>query len=191
MNNDDEIWMKEGFAEYLGTLLTIYPQTAKRCVYEELNGPLNTEGREVPGTSYWYFLDAEQFEAAKTWYLAQGSQMENEESVDPRLYADAVSFATMYRDAGGSRGIPIGEKYDLLVPGFHNEGQDGVELSYTQAASFLAWLCDIYSIDRVLDVYVNHAEDGLLDGKTYEQLKSEWQADLISKGQGIDIPGKP
>jgi hypothetical protein len=192
LNNDDKIWMKEGFAEYLGTLLTIYPQTAKRCVYEELTRPLDTEGREVPGTSYWYFLDAEQFEAAKAWYLVQGGQMENEESIDPRLYSDAVAFATINRDAhGGSRGIPIGEKYDLLVPGFHNKGQDGVELSYTQAASFVAWLCDTYSIDRVLDVYVNHAEDGLLDGKTYEELKSEWQADLISKGQGIDIPGKP
>ena len=189
MNYGDKIWICEGFAEYLGTLLTIYPQTAKRCVYEDLTGPLNTEETSAPGTSHWYFLDPEQFSAAKAWYLAQGGKMENKESIDPQLYVDAVSFATIYRDAhGGARGISIGEKYDLLIPGFHNEGQDGMELSYTQAASLVAWLCDTYSIDRVLDVYVNHAEDGKLDGKTYEELKTAWQASLISKGEGIEIP---
>jgi hypothetical protein len=192
MNNGDRIWMSEGFAEYLGTLLAIYPQTAKRCVFEDLTGPLNTEDTGVPGTTYWYFLDSEQFKAAKAWYLAQGGQIVNEESVDPRLYADAVSFATMFRDAySGARGIPIGEKYALLVHGFHNEGQDGLELSYTQAAAFVGWLCDTYTIDRVLDVYVNQVEDGLLDGKTYQELKSEWQTYLISKGEGIVIPGAP
>ena len=192
MNNGDKLWMKEGFAEYLGTLLTIYPQTAKRCVYEDLTGPLNNEETSAPGSSQWYFLDTEQFMAAKAWYLAQGGKMENEETVNPRLYADAVSFATIYRNTyAGARGIPIGEKYDLLVPGFLNKGQDGMELSYTQAASFLAWLCDTYGINRVLDVYVNHAEDGKLDNKTYEELKAAWHDNLISKGQDIDIPGQP
>lgn len=191
--NGDTLWMKEGLAEYLGTLLSIYPQTARRCVFDDLSGRLNTEGESSElGTSYWYYLDPEQFEAAKAWYLAQGGQMEDEESVDPRLYTDAVSFATLYREAhGGSRGISIGMKYDLLVPGFRLEGQDGMELSYTQAASFIAWLCDTYSLNRVLDVYVNHAEDGKLDGKSYAQLKSAWLAGLRSKGQGIAIPGMP
>ncbi len=85
----------------------------------------------------------------------------------------------------------MGVKYELLVSGFHYEGQDGMELSYTTAASFIAWLCDTYSLDRVMDVYVNHAEDGMLDGKGYAELKADWLADLIAKGQGIDIPGAP
>lgn len=184
----------EGFAQYLGMLLPIYQQTEKRCIFEELNGRMFdvADTNIPPGTSYCYFLDPEQFGAAVEWYLAQGGLMENEESVNPRLYTDAVSFATMYRDAyGGSRGIPIGVKYELLNPRLNIEGQDGLELSYTQAASFVAWLCDTYSIDRVLDVYVNGAEDGLLDGKTYDELKSEWHADLLSKGEGIAIQGSP
>ena len=192
LNKENTLWLSEGFADYLGTLLTIYPQTTKRCVYEELTGPLNTVDSGVPGTSYWYFLDPEQFAAAKAWYIAQGGRMDSEDSVDPRLYADAVSFATIYRNTHfGTRGITIGEKYDLLVPGFHNEGQDGVELSYTQAAAFVGWLCDTYTIDRVLDVYVNHTEDGLLDGKTYSELKAAWQATLLQKGQGIEPPDEP
>ncbi len=190
--DDNKIWLSEGFAEYLGTLLTIYPQTARRCVFEDLNRLNDADTSDSPGTSYWYFLDPEQLHAAKEWYLAQGGQMENEESTNPRLYTDAVAFATIYRDAhSGSRGIPIGVKYDLLVPGFQLKGQDGLELSYTQAASLVAWLCDTYSIDRVLNVYVNGSEDGLLDGKTYAELKAEWQADLKSKGQDIPIPGAP
>jgi len=186
-------WLNEGFAEYLGKHLAIYQQTEKSCVFEDLNGHIHEEEMSIaPGKSYCYFLDSEQFAAAKAWYLAQGGQMENEESTDPRLYADAVAFATMYRNAyGGSRGIPIGEKYKDLSIRINLDGQDGLELSYTQAASFIGWLCDTYSIDRVLDVYVNHAEDGKLDGKNYAELKSAWQAVLLVKGQGIEIPGTP
>ena len=53
----------------------------------------------------------------------------------------------------------------------------------------LGWLFAIYTIDWVLDVYINKAEGGVLDGKTYEELKSEWHAYLIAKGDGIEIPG--
>jgi hypothetical protein len=185
------VWLSEGFAEYLGKLLPIYPQTQKRCIFEELSGRLRAvdEGY-VQGISFCYCLDPEQLETAKKWYLFQGGQVENEESINPRLYTDAVAFATLYRDASYN-GLPIGKIYEILgiLDGF--EDQNGLELSYTQAASFVAWLCDTYSIDRVLDVYVNHAEDGLLDGKSYQDLKSAWQAYLLEKGQGIAIPGKP
>jgi hypothetical protein len=187
----DSPWLTEGFAEYLGKLLPIYPQTQKRCIFEELRGRKRAvdEGY-LPGISFCYCLDSEQLEAAQKWYLTQGGQMENEESIDPRLYTDAVAFATMYRDATDN-GLPIGKIYEILKMRKEFDSQDGQELSYTQAASFVAWLCDTYSIDRVLDVYVNQAEDGQLDGKSYEELKSAWQADLLSKGQGINIPGKP
>ena len=189
----NSVWMVEGFAEYLGTLLPIYPQTAQRCIFEDLSGWVNEVGKSLaPGTSYWYFLDPEQLEAAKQWYLAQGGRMETEEVVDPRLFTDAVAFVTIYRDAhDGARGLPIGKKYKILVPGLDLKGQEGLELSYTSAASFIAWMCDKYSLNRVLDVYVNHAENGLLDGKSYSELKSEWIADLRAKGAGIPIPGEP
>jgi hypothetical protein len=184
-------WLAEGFADYLGKLLTVYPQTQKQCIFEELNGRTRdvNEGY-IPGISYCYCLYSDQSETAKKWYIAQGGEMENEDSIDPRLYTDAVAFATMYRDAPYS-GLPIGNKYEALNMLDHFEGQEGLELSYTQAASFVAWLCDTYTIDRVLDVYVNNAEDGVLDGKSYSELKSAWQADLLARGQGIAIPGQP
>ncbi len=178
--------LKEGFAEYLGKLLPLYPQTEKHCIYQDLNGRVHGTETVAVGKSYCYYLDPEQLEAAKQWYLAQGGRMDSEEAIDPRLFMDAVAFATMYRDGyAGSRGVPIGEKYSQIQPG----RQDGLELNYTQAASFVGWLIDTYTIDRVLDVYVNGAEDRLLDGKTYKDLKSEWLASLIAKGDGIAIPG--
>lgn len=177
--------LKEGFAEYIGKLLPLYPQTEKDCAYQDLTGRVHGTETVVPGKSYCYCLDPEQLEAAKQWYLAQGGQMDSEEIIDPRLFVDAVSFATIYRDAyAGSRGISIGEKYSQINP----SRQYGLELNYTQAASFVGWLIDTYTIDRVLDVYVNGTEARLLDGKTYEELKSEWLADLIAKGEGIAIP---
>ncbi|MBN2044784.1 MAG: hypothetical protein JW757_07180 [Anaerolineales bacterium] len=192
-------WLIEGFAQYLGAYLPIYPQTENRCIFEDFSGRLFNDGVaytsediSIPaGTSYCYFLDAEQSKVANAWYLAQGGSMETEDSINARLYADAVSYATIYRNAGpGSRGASIGYKYDRKHFSI-NADMAGMELSYTQAASFIGYLCDTYSIDRVLNVYVNDAENGLLDGKTYEELKAEWQADLISRGEGIAIPGQP
>ncbi len=186
-------WLMEGFAEYLGKLLPIYPQTQKRCIFWDLSG--YTIDLDISGLpedlTYCYRLDSEQFEAAKAWYLAQGGLTDNSEVVDVRLFSDAFAFATMYRNAyPGTLGTPIGEKYQI-GPNSKLASLDGLELSYTQAASMIAWLCDTYTLDRVLDVYINGAEDGLLDGKTYAELKASWQADLASKGQGIPIPGAP
>ncbi len=191
----DSLWLTEGFAEYMGMLLPIYPQTKKHAVYDDLSGRLGEDETHGEGNlSYWYCLYPDQAAAAKSWYLAQGGSMEDKESVDVRLYTDAVSFATMFRDsAGGPSNWPIGFVYNTLYPGKSKswEGQDGLELSYTQAASMIAWLCDTYTLDRVLNVYVNGAEDGLLDGKSYAELKAEWQANLKSRGQGIAIPSSP
>ncbi len=196
------IWIEDGFIEYLGKYIPIYEQTEKRAIFEDLKGRLFIErfdGTETAqdkanptGMSYWYFLDPEQLAAAKTWYLAQGGQMDTENAIDPLLFADAVAFATMDRNAyGGLRGITFSDKYSALHKYSEEQNLDGMELSYTQAASFLGYLSDRYTLDRVLDVYVNKAEEGLLDGKTYQELKSEWQAYLLSKGVGITIPGKP
>jgi len=196
----DEVWQIEGMNEYLGKLLPLYPQTEKLAVYQDLNGRMYNNGEEFTGggitvqagTSYWYMLDPEQVEAAKAWYLAQGGQIEPEESVDPLLYAHAVAFATIYRDAYPSmRSHPLGMRYQSFTPGEINPGQEGLELSTTQAASFVAYLCDTYTLDRVLAVFITNAEDGLLDGKTYTELKAEWQTYLMENGEGIAIPGQP
>ena len=177
--------LSEGFAEYLGKLLPIYPQTEKHCIFQDLTGKVHGIDTIVPGKSFCYYLDPEQLAVAKQWYIAQGGRIDDEEVISPRLFVDAVSFATIYRKAyGGSRGVPIGEKYAQIK----FDSQDGLELSYTQASSYVSWLIDTYTLDRVLDVYVNGAEDRFLEGKTYEELKSAWIADLISKAGGITIP---
>ena len=182
---ESSVMLSEGFAEYLGKLLPLYVQTEQHCIFQDLTGAVNGAESIAPGTSYCYSLDPEQLDTARQWYLAQGGRMDAEEEIDPRLFVDAVAFATMVRDAyAGSRGVAIGEKYAHIPPG----SQDGLELSTTQAASFVGWLCETYTMDRVLDVYVNRAEDRLLDGKTYEDLKSAWLASLISRGEGIAIP---
>jgi len=189
---NNPLWLVEGFAEYLGKLLPFYKQTSKQSIFEEVSSYVTGKDTRDTDYSYWYFLDPDQSEAARKWYLLQGGKLDNEESIDPRLFTDAVAFATMVRDAhGGSMGIPIGVKYENLYPDKRFANHEGWELSYTQSASFIAWLCDTYSIDRVLDVYVNGAEGGKLDGKSYEDLKSIWLDVLRSKGQGIQIPGQP
>jgi hypothetical protein len=162
--------LTEGFAEYLGKLLPIYEQTVKKAIWDDLNG---SEWR--PGISAWYCLDEEQLVAAKDWYLQQGGSLADESAIDPRLFYDAIAFATMHRNAhDGPLGISIEEKYSRLTGrDYYRSDMEGLELSYTQAASYVAWLCDTYSMDAVMDKYVNNAEGTALEGKDFETLKAE------------------
>ncbi len=103
-----------------------------------------------PGISAWFFLDEEQLDTAKDWYLQQGGSIEDQDAIDARLFYDAVSYATMYRDAyGGPMGISIEEAYSRsnLLNDRRLEDAEGLDLSYTQSASYVAWLCDTYSLD--------------------------------------------
>jgi hypothetical protein len=68
---------------------------------------------------------------------------------------------------------------------------DGLELNYTQAASYIAWLCDTYSIDTVMAKYVNNDKTTSLEDKTYDELKQAWILELIAMGSGIPIPDSP
>jgi hypothetical protein len=186
-NNDIGLVLQNGFSEYLGHLLSIYEQPRKEIVWEDLNGLESS-----PGISFWYFLDEEQIETAKAWYQQQGGSLEDEGTIDLRLFTDAIAYATMDRNAhGGPLGTSIGDRVQHLNPGLDLSGMDGLELTYTQAASFVAWLCDTYTLDTVMAKYVNEETTTALEGLDYETLKQDWLADLIAKGEGIPIPGKP
>lgn len=182
---NDNLLLTEGFAEYLGKLLPIYEQTVKKAIWDDLNG-----WEWSPGISAWYCLDEEQLFAAKEWYLQQGGSLADEDAIDPRLFYDAIAFATMFRNAhDGPLGISIEEKYSRLTGrNYYMSDMKGLELNYTQAASYVAWLCDTYSLDTVMAKYVNYDEGTVLEGKDFETLKGEWLDYLREKGEGIPIP---
>jgi hypothetical protein len=182
--NNEGLVLQNGFAEYLGNLLPIYEQPRKRIVWEDLNGLESS-----PGISFWYFLDEEQLATAKEWYLQQGGGLTDEDAIDLRLFTDAVSFATIKRNAhGGPLGESIEERLEHFNTGYDVSDMAGLEMNYTQAASYVAWLCDTYSIDTVMAKYVNNDEGTALEGKDFETLKGEWLDYLREKGEGIPIP---
>lgn len=183
---NDNLMLAEGFAEYLGKLLPIYDQTDKAAIWDDLSG-----WEADPGISYWFRLDSEQLDAARAWYLAQGGDLDSREAIDPRLFTDAMAFASLYRNAyGGPLGISIEEKAARLHQRLEVSAMEGVELNYIQAASYVAWLCDTYGLDEVMQRYVLN-DKTKLDGKNYEDLKLEWIATLIDKGSGIPVPDSP
>jgi len=180
--NEVGLLLQQGFSEYLGFLLPIYESPIKTIIWEDLNG---LEG--IPGVSYWYGLDEDQLAAAKAWYLQQGGSLDSEDVIDPRLFTDAVAFATMNRDAyGGVLGISIEKKFERFSD---LSDMVGIDLTDAQAASYVSWLCDTYSMDAVMDRYVNNAEDTALEGKDFTTLKNEWLDYLREKGEGIFVPG--
>lgn len=184
---NDNLVLGEGFAEYLGKYLQIGEQPIKTLIWEDFNGRESS-----PGISYWYCLDEEQLSAAIDWYWMHGGSLESEDSIDSRLFLDAIAFVTMYRDAhGGPLGISMGEKYERLNISRDISKMDGMELSYTQAASYAAWLSDTYTLDAVLDYFVNKSADTALEGKGYAELKLDWLAYLVSEGEGIQVPDSP
>lgn len=67
--DDETIWLGEGFAEYLRTLLSMDPQTARRCFFEDMDRLNKADTSDNPGTSYWHFLDPDQLRAAKAQYV--------------------------------------------------------------------------------------------------------------------------
>ena len=179
--NEEGLLLQQGFSEYLGFLLPIYETPIKTIIWEDLNG---LEG--IPGVSYYYGLDEEQLTAAKAWYLQQGGSLDSQEVIDPRLFTDAVAFATMDRGAyGGVLGIPIELKFQRY---YDVSEMTGVDLTDAQAASYVAWLCDTYTIDTVMAKYVNNAEDTALEENDFPTLKQEWLDYLSEKGEGVPIP---
>jgi hypothetical protein len=130
-------------------------------------------------------------DAARAWYLAQGGDLDSREAIDPRLFTDAMAFASLYRNAyGGPLGISIEEKAVRLQQRLDVSAMEGVELNYIQAASYVAWLCDTYSLDEVMQRYVLNDETKL-NGKNYGDLKLEWIATLLDQGSGIPVPDSP
>jgi hypothetical protein len=186
-NNNAGLLLQYGFSEYLGHLLPIYEQTRKRIVWEDIQGLESS-----PGISFWYFLDEEQLETAKAWYLKQDGSLEDEDDIDMRLFTDAIAYATIDRIAyGGPLGMSIGVRAQHFNPGLDLSEMDGLEMTYTQAASYVAWLCDTYSIDTVMDTYVNDDSSTALGSMDYETLKGAWLDDLKTRGEGIPIPDSP
>jgi hypothetical protein len=50
----------------------------------------------------------------------------------------------------------------------------GDELTYYQAGSFVAYLCDTYGFERVLDYYFKNPPIKAAFLKSYESLKADW-----------------
>jgi hypothetical protein len=92
---------------------------------------------------------------------------------------------------GGPLGMSIGYRAQHINPGLDLSDMVGLELSYTQAASYVAWLCDTYSLDSVMAKYVNKDTNTALEGMDYESLKQAWLADLKARGEDIPIPSSP
>ena len=167
------IWNVEGFAEYLSEMVAPFPYAF-----------MSREDRiKEYGFGATYF-SGEQAEVAEPLirerYL---SYIETEEiiSLDPRLVYDAIT-AVLMSDVGayllegcGPRLLPINQRSINK----RDQKNPGNELSYYGAASFVAWLIDIYSLETAIQI-ARPANPDLVSifGKDYEELRNEWLAYL-------------
>ena len=115
-------------------------------------------------------------------YFQNGGLWESAEDIDFRLYADSVSYVTLFVDENfGNKwcSTPIYERANL--PAFAQNS--GNELSYAQALSFTAFLVDKHSIDTFIGFCEAGADFEEVFGENYMTLKMEWMDYLEKIGQ--------
>jgi len=156
------IWLGEGICDYFGKILCFNDQATSSVMQIMRNAAAGAyDEREAAGdiaAAYW--------KKAYSRYTSEGGLLTNLSSFDMRLYTDCLAAL----DGEGVYFETIGEVYEKINGRY--EGTGG-ELTYNQAASFVAYLADAYGIKEVMRAYRTQDIEEVF-GKNYEELKKEW-----------------
>jgi len=165
-----ERWQVEGINEYLA--IFTYPNTYMK--------ELLTETIKDHGFDAAFFLGEglEEYEAIIKERYARYTGGDETAPLDMRSIYDATSFALYNDETGIFRECDLAMTTPLnQTPFFNQKHKDcaGNDLSYTEAASFIAYLVDTYSAEVTLNLLRNSCTD-LADvfGKDYETLYNDW-----------------
>jgi len=165
-----QTWQNEGISEYLSQF--VYPDSYFREVCEN---HLDEGGRFVSmffSSQYWDSYETIIYDH----YLRFIAEDEVSYPLNIRALYDAVS-AALLTDVDGSlreNGIlkvkPISQIYPRA-----DRSNPGNELSYIEAASFVAYLVDTYSFETTTRLLIVTDPDiSSIFGKDYYELRSEW-----------------
>ncbi len=165
----DHYWLSEGLCNYLGKLsglATQYKVGTYQIMSMAASGAFDSraEAGDLSAVFYQNLYHA---------YVAAGGSMTSVSDFDLVLHNDL--WAALERDIVGSNFTTIGDAYKMING--QNTGAIGLELSYPEATSFVAYLVELYGMDTVLLAY-NAQDLNIAFGKTYEELKAMWQASL-------------
>jgi len=154
-------WLNEGLAVYLSEI--VYPSHYRRILFEEY-------GLRV-------FLSDESIRKYEslirdTYYMYTGNELSY--PPDMRALIDTFSLILLFDDDDWLREYFIFRPIYILDRLNLNGNNIGNEMSRYEAASFVAYLTDVYSFEKLLQLAEPWAVFESVFGKNYEELRSDW-----------------
>ena len=158
----EHIWLSEGLSDYFGKILNFNEQIAAgsiQIINAANQGYFDAGAEKGDPASIRYKRISKE-------YLEKGGRIDLAIHFDMRLYFDLIAHAELEMGTF----VTLGETYDKVND--KESKHTGRELSYSQAASLVAYLADTYGIDQVLKAY--ESQSTAVFGKSYEELKALW-----------------
>lgn len=170
IRHGEELWLSEGICEYFGKIMGFNPQFAAA----EIQIMQMTEKGYFDERAQAGDTEAVRCKRIREVFTSLGGSYDSLEAFDLRLYFDAIALAEIELGVYDS----FDETYEKINGGEYNTV--GGELSYRQSASLVAYLMDVYGMDKVAQAYRNGDTKGAF-GKSYDELKEAWTQYLKQK----------
>ena len=157
-------WREEGLAQYLSTV--IYPYTYELVLFQEygIHRYISDESLDKYGELIY-----------ELYTLYTGNELSH--PPDIRALYDAFSYVLILSDDDGWL-----RRYRIFWPIHQDRNVNdifeddiiGNMMSYVEAASFIAFLADIYSFETTLRLTETWVSIDDIFGKSFNELRNEW-----------------
>jgi len=156
----ENTWLAVGLGEYIGKSLGFNDYVDSQY-YSQIKYALDglLDSYTDPHSTYYKEL--------APYYEAIAGTPENLADFSTKAYVDAVAAHSF-----------IANNYKPLSQIYFFSG-DGSELTLWQAGSFVGYLTEQYSVEKVLAVYAEPAKFAEIFGNTYTELKQQWKNSIM------------
>lgn len=169
ITQDENIWLSEGLCDYFGKVLGFNAQiTAGNMQFLMMAQAGYFDERADAGDPEAIF-----YKTLAERYIVAGGELNSIDTFDMRLYTDLYAKLELEMELHTT----LSDTYMLIN---QKEYQFiGGELTYTQAASFVAYLVEQFGIEKTLNACLTENIEGAF-GMSYDNLKSDWMKYLLT-----------
>ncbi len=156
----ENTWLAVGLGEYIGKSLGFNDYVDSQY-YSQIKYALDglLDGYTDPHSTYYKEL--------APYYEAVAGTPENLADFSTKAYVDAVAAHSF-----------IANNYKPLSQIYFTSG-DGSELTLWQAGSFVGYLAEQYSVEKVLTAYADPSKFAEIFGSTYPELNEQWKKHIM------------
>ena len=156
----ENTWLAVGLGEYIGKSLG-FNDYADSQYYAQIKYALDglLDGYTDAHSAYYREL--------APYYEAIAGNPQSLEKFSTKVYVDAVAAHSLEAN-----------NYKPLSALYHVSGE-GSELTIWQAGSFVGYLVERYSVEKVLEAYAEPARFAEIFGESYDELNGQWKNSIL------------